>query len=475
MKTFLFYDLETTGLNKSFDQILQFAAIRTDVNFREIERNEIKIKLRPDVVPSPYAMITHRLSIKDLMTGEFELDAILKIHRIINEKDTISLGYNTLNFDDEFLRFSFYRNLLSPYTHQYANGCSRMDIFPMTIMYYLYKNDVISWPVIEGKPSLKLENISLENKLAEGQAHDAMVDVEATVALAKIFKQEDKMWQYLIDFFDKKTDQDRVKKLPQSFQSDLGIHTMGLIHNSALGNENNYMAPVIYIGDSKPYSNQSLWLRMDLPELQTVTIETIKEGTWVLRKRFGEPGILLPPEDRFWKLIGEKRNHEVEENIKWVKEHPSIFREIVMYHREFRYPMVPDIDPDAALYQNGFLSKDDQAVCREFHLTPFPEKQHIIARLKDRTTRKLAERILYRNSEDNLKPSPGSEYISYLGKINSAPEKATLVDYRGEKKLTPAEAISDIKKIRGEQKMDHEQADLLEALEAYINQKFIIP
>ena len=45
MQTYLFYDLETTGLNKSFDQILQFAAIRTDLNLKELKRYELKIKL----------------------------------------------------------------------------------------------------------------------------------------------------------------------------------------------------------------------------------------------------------------------------------------------------------------------------------------------------------------------------------------------------------------------------------------------
>jgi len=40
-KTYLFYDTETTGLNKSFDQVLQFAAIRTDLDLNEIERHEL--------------------------------------------------------------------------------------------------------------------------------------------------------------------------------------------------------------------------------------------------------------------------------------------------------------------------------------------------------------------------------------------------------------------------------------------------
>ena len=136
--TYLFYDIETTGLNKAFDQVLQFAAIRTDRQLNEIDRHAITIKLRPDVIPSPQAILTNRIPIADLSSGLCEFEAIEQIHRLINQPGTISLGYNSLGFDDEFLRFSFHRNLLSPYTHQYRNGCRRMDLYPMTVIYRIY-------------------------------------------------------------------------------------------------------------------------------------------------------------------------------------------------------------------------------------------------------------------------------------------------------------------------------------------------
>lgn len=473
MKTYLFYDLETTGLNKSFDQVVQFAAIRTDDRLREMDRHEIRVRLRPDVAPSPYAIITNRLSMEELLAGDTEIDAFLKIHRLLNQKDTISLGYNSLGFDDEFLRFSFYRNLLSPYTHQYANGCGRMDLFPMAVMFYLYKKELLSWPTIDGKPTLKLEYLSLENKLAQGRAHDALVDVEATVALARIFNREEKMWRYLVGFFNKTDDQDRVRQLPQSFQSDQGIHTLGLFHSSVIGNEMGYTAPVIYIGDSIPYKNQSLWLRIDLPELRMATKETIADTTRVFRKRFGEPGFILPPQDRFWKLLGQERDHEVSANINWLKTQPSILREIIMHHREFRYPLVPDIDPDAALYQNGFLSAEDQALCREFHKAPFEKKHSLIDGFKDRTTRKLAKRILFRNFPEETALSTDADYDLYLKKIEVPPEDSPLVDYRGEKKLSPAKALSEIEQIKKEQEsLDADQLNLLEGLAAYLRRRF---
>ncbi|MCF8126094.1 MAG: exodeoxyribonuclease I, partial [Desulfotignum sp.] len=128
MKTYLFYDLETSGLNPAFDQVLTFAGIRTDTKLCEIDRTCLTIKLRKDIIPSPHAFVTHCLTPKFLEGGICEYEAARVLHQLFNTPGTISLGYNSLGFDDEFLRFLFYRNLLEPYSHQYANGCSRADI-----------------------------------------------------------------------------------------------------------------------------------------------------------------------------------------------------------------------------------------------------------------------------------------------------------------------------------------------------------
>src|SRR3990167_9956535 len=110
--TFLFYDIETSGLNKCFDQVMQFAAIRTDLHFHELERHAFFVQLSIDTLPLPGAILTHRISHKQSTQGITEYDAAQRIHYLVNQPNTISLGYNTLGFDDEFLRFTFFRHLL---------------------------------------------------------------------------------------------------------------------------------------------------------------------------------------------------------------------------------------------------------------------------------------------------------------------------------------------------------------------------
>jgi exodeoxyribonuclease-1 len=90
--SYLFYDIESTGLSKAFDQVLQFGAIRTDHQLNEIERHDINVRLRPDVVPSPLAILTNRISIRDLAEGQCEYEATCRIHQLLNEPHTISLG-----------------------------------------------------------------------------------------------------------------------------------------------------------------------------------------------------------------------------------------------------------------------------------------------------------------------------------------------------------------------------------------------
>ncbi|MDF2690695.1 MAG: exonuclease, partial [Gammaproteobacteria bacterium] len=247
MTTLLFYDIESSGLNKCFDQVLQFAAIRTDLELNEIDRHEIYVKLNPDVIPSPYASITHHVSIADTEQGLSEFEAIQKIHALLNTPGTISLGYNTLGFDDEFLRFSFYRNLLNPYSHQFANECKRMDLYPMAIMYQLFKSEVLNWPSLNGQISLKLDQLSPANNLASGPAHTAIVDVEATVELAKRFKKNQKMWDYLCAHFDKNTDQAREKKLAPAWTGP-NAPLLGLMFFGKFGSQAAYHAPVLSLG-----------------------------------------------------------------------------------------------------------------------------------------------------------------------------------------------------------------------------------
>lgn len=438
--TYLFYDIETTGLNHCFDQILQFAAIRTDVKLQELERVNLTVKLNKDVIPAPAAVITHRIGVEQFQQGVAEIDALTTIHRLFNTPGTISLGYNTLGFDDEFLRFSFYRNLLPPYTHQFANHCSRMDLYPITIMFYLFKPQVLScWPRVNEKISLKLANISAANQLAQGQAHTAMVDVEATLALARKFMQEPPMWKYLSGYFNKNIDIQRQQQLTQG---------EALLICGKFGANQNFLAPVLHLGPHDYYKNQNLWLRLDTENLSGVSEDNLHDKIFVLRKKHGEAEILLPMKSDYMHLLSESRLRLYQENKRWLRENSHLFQSLCRHYRSYTYPKVPHCDADAALYDVGFPSDNEEKLFQQFHRA-LPEKKWQIAEKITHPIRNLqALRIMGRHFFDFLPDSKQEIFKKYLEKsLFSASEQAPL-DYRNQRKLTIPAALHELKSLQ---------------------------
>ncbi len=470
--SYLFYDIETTGLSKAFDQVLRFAAVRTDEHLEALERFAVDIRLRPDVIPSPAAVLTNRIPRAEWQAGASEFEAIGRIHRWLNTPDTVSVGYNSLGFDDAFLRFAFYRNLLPPYTHQYRNGCRRMDILPMTILFWLYKPEVMQWPSIEGAASLKLEHLAAANSLLTGPAHDAAADVEATLALARRLHAHKQMWHYAAGCFRKEVDSRRAEELPIRLEGAAGRHRLGLMIAGEFGTGRNFQAPVLSLGDSIPYPNQSLWLRLDLEDLQATLPEAPAETTWVIRKRFGEPGILLPPHQRYWRRMGPERDRLVTENIRWLEAHGEVLLAIVEHYRHFRYPFVPDLDVDAALYQVGFFPRQDEALARKFRQTDPAEWPLLVDQFSNPAARALAVRIIGRNCPEHLAPPWDGEFRAYLGRVNPATGADAIRDYSNNARTTPRSALTDLRRLRAEMELDVRQQRLLDDLEAHIVETF---
>lgn len=461
--SYLFYDIETTGLNKCFDQILQFAAIRTDLDLNEMERHEIHIRLNPDVVPSPYAVMTHRIGPDQFNFGDCEYQAIQKIHALLNTPGTTSVGYNTLGFDDEFLRFSFYRNLLPPYTHQYANRCGRMDLYPMALLYYLFKSEGLIWP----EDNLKLENINALNQLAQGQAHNAMTDVEATLALAKKFFQNHATWSFATGYFDKKIDESRIQKTDHVLYIDNLSYPIGLLLFGKIGKKDNYTAPVLLLGTHKHYKNQSIFLRLDTSDLIKTNSENISDTTRSIKKRLGEPPLFLPLKDRYRHLISSERLYLLDENQTFLAKNPTLFYQIKHYYLNDTYPEFPERDIDAALYTIGFPTPAEEKLFREFHTSKPEEKLSIAKNFSDPFRYEQAMRIIARNFPGLVTTSSSVTNMRSSSAKAEDPHSKTPIDFRGEKKYTLAQAKIDLAAIEQKGNLDAEQRTLLSALKDF--------
>ncbi len=459
-KTFLFYDLETTGRSATFDQIVQFAAIRTDSELNELERHNIIIKINPDVIPEAGAMITHRLPIAEIQEGMCEYEAILVIHKILNTPNTINIGYNSLNFDDEFLRFSFYRNLLPSYTHQFANGCQRMDLMPMTIMYFLFKPEALIWPKVDGLPSLKLEHLSEYNKLAEGQAHNALVDVIACVELAKKLKAFPEMWDYLIGYFDKNVENARLSKLPVAIEP---AFRQALLTNMSCGKKNLFQWPVLGLGPHNSYHNQTLWLRLDNEDFTQLKSP---EDAWAFTKKAAETGFLLPPKERFLTHLSEERSELAKHNIEFLHDNPKFLRQIQEHFCNFTYPEHKGVDVDSGLYINGFPTRAEDQLCTQFHQSSPEEKHKLLQAIKNKNLHTRALRVLARNFPNVL--SNEEKLLFDLHRRRLFKDDLTSpINHKGQHNRQAKDVLYDIENF-DKTTIDNQQAAILEELHCFL-------
>jgi len=179
---FVFYDLETTGISPEFDQPLQFAAIWTDENFVEKDQVNIRCRLAPHILPSPQALVVTRVTPGELTDPS--LPSLFEFSQQVAEfterwAPAIWVGYNTMKFDEEVLRQTFYQNL-SPniYATQF-NGNTRFDILSAVYAAYTRHPDLLVWPTDDARRrSFKLDRLAPANGF---NAHDALGDVEATI------------------------------------------------------------------------------------------------------------------------------------------------------------------------------------------------------------------------------------------------------------------------------------------------------
>ncbi len=192
MHTFLWHDYETFGANTRRDRPAQFAAIRTDADLNEIgEPLNIFCQPANDYLPDPVScLITGITPQQCLEQGMPEHAFAARIEAELARPGTIGVGYNTIRFDDEITRFMFWRNLIDPYAREWQNQCGRWDLLDVVRMTYALRPDGITWPKKEdGAPSFKLEHLSKANGLLHEAAHDALSDVRATIALARLIRQ----------------------------------------------------------------------------------------------------------------------------------------------------------------------------------------------------------------------------------------------------------------------------------------------
>lgn len=211
--TFFWYDLETSGISASTDRIMQFAGQRTSLSLEPIgEPVNILIRLTDDILPSPEAILITGITPQQTRADGISEAEFLKIfEEQVATPGTIFAGFNSVRFDDEFMRYLHYRNFYDPYVWQWKDERSRWDLLDVVRMTRALRPEGIEWPSIDGVATNRLELLTKANSIAHQNAHDALADVEACIAIAKLIQEKQpKLFDWLLKLRDKKTARDLV-------------------------------------------------------------------------------------------------------------------------------------------------------------------------------------------------------------------------------------------------------------------------
>jgi exodeoxyribonuclease-1 len=373
--TFLWHDYETFGATPRRDRPAQFAAIRTDAELNEIGE-PIMLYCQPanDFLPDPEScLITGILPQHCLEHGVPEHEFARQIEAAFSQPDTIGVGYNTIRFDDEVTRYLFWRNLIDPYAREWQHNCGRWDLLDVVRMVHALRPDGIVWPTRDdGKPSFKLEHLSAANGLVHEAAHDALSDVRATIALARLIRSKQPR---LFDFCLELRRKDRVA-------AEIGLHQapearQPFLHVSGMFPvEHGCLALVYPLAQHPTNKNEILvWdCRYDPSELFTLDAETIRTRMFTRTDDLPEGVTRLPI-----KSVHLNKSPMLVANLKTLQPELATRWDIDLDQRSVRTALAaagPDlravwaqvlqkpasgtpVDVDEDLY-GGFVSKEDR-------------------------------------------------------------------------------------------------------------------
>lgn len=500
--TFLFHDYETFGADPKRDRPAQFAAIRTDSNFNIIgEPIMFYTKMQEDTLPSPTACMITKITPSEVNEkGMSEYDFIQLINKEMSVPNTCSLGYNTIQFDDEVTRNTLYRNMIDPYEREYKSGCSRWDIIDVIRLAVALYPGIIKLGNRDGKVSYKLEDLSKENGIIHEAAHDALSDVWATIGIAKLIKER------APELFSKLLEQRNKNILSNELLCGKPI----LQASALFGSTTKYVDFIMPIVPDVTNKNKMYCIRLSRPvdELQRILdenasdvkkklysskadLELIDESRPALHSVTTNKCPVLVSSDFVISIYSdtEKRNamykeigmdlNEIIKAYKFVKENKDAFAKkiIEIYHDpdfldEYNQKQ-KELDHDVRIY-NGFASSNDKKKMYYFHkdLEKGAIRGHLNGGYEDKRYNEMIYRLIARNFPDlfDKLPDVDKERWHIHCKERLFNKIGESVNYNFE------EFFKEIEELRVSEKyQDKSYQDVLNELEDYGNklkQKF---
>ena len=432
---FVFYDLETSGLSTAFDQPLQFAAIRADENLVERERFQLRCRLAPHILPSPEALsitgVTADMLYDDSLPSLFEFAQQLS-ELIENWAPAIWTGYNSMKFDEEVLRQTFYQNLQPDVYATQFNRNTRFDILSVVHAVHARAPDLLVWPSgTDGRASFRLDRLAPENGFETHNAHDALGDVEAAIHVArKIVRGNTELWAELLDNAHKSRVQTKLEtfrpfELAGRFGDDERRSCVGCFcgNSSEIGTQAGFFdLDAADPGDLAAASDDKLAEAVSSAPPIIRTIATNKAPPLMAMRepgaeRLRKSGIIANSPD-FRRRVGA-----------------------AMASRFAPNSDAPRPPVEKRIYR-GFYTNKDKDLLHEFQRSDWPRRQEIVSSLSDPRLIQLGRRLIAFHRPQMLSSREAARFKTYLR------EKWKAGDESGPEWTTLEKARESIAKLR---------------------------
>ena len=470
-ESFLFYDLETFGQDPRRTRIAQFAAIRTDEQLRQIDEPvSFYVKPADDLLPSPIAtLITGITPQHALAEGVSEAEAFSRIQELMARPQTCTLGYNTLRFDDEFVRYGLFRNFHDPYEREWRGGNSRWDLLDMLRLVHALRPDGINWPQREdGATSFKLEHLAIANDVRQGDAHEALSDVHATIGMARRFRDtQPRMWDYALRLRDKRY----VGTLLDVVAMQPVLHISMRYPASRL-----CAAPVLPLARHPHINNRVIVfdLEGDVDTLLDLSVEEITSRLYTRAADLPEGQQRVPLKEVHLNKVPAlvAWNHLREADFERLGINPADVeakaaklraigpqlaekaRQVFARERSIDGP----IDADASLY-DGFLAEGDKGLLSKVRTAPPEALAELEQRFRDPRLPELLFRYRARNHPDTLDATARERWNAY--------RRARLLETPGLGEQLLPDYVAQIASLREEHHDNPTSLALLDALDQW--------
>ncbi len=427
--SFYWYDLETTGTNSRWDRIVQYACQRTDTDLRPIgDPYDQLVRPPPEAPMQPEAARITGISPRTLeREGIQEWELFFEVSEHFQTPNTCIVGYNNVDFDDEFLRFGMYRNLRPPYEHESRRNNSRMDIFRVAQLTCALRPEGIDWPTVDDQPTYELSAIAAANNVDATGAHDASSDVQMTIQIARLIKTaQPRLWNWVCSLRNRRA-AEQVVSLSSS---------KPLLHVSGMYSKERYcIAPVLPVVQhpSNPRRVIAVDLCGDLDLILGRSAEQIRSELFRKRQE-GEPksprpGIhtiilnrapMIAPlstlNDQAARRLKIDRDvvHSAAERLQRHSDLPKVLREVHEQRIEDQgSEQRAEREAEEALY-DGFLPDEDASNCRRFWVSQQRSGRWLSPNFLDSRLRDLVQRLKARIAPEQMNDQELREYHEFV-------------------------------------------------------------